>query len=259
MADPAATSAPVTGLVATVEYTVVVVAQYSDGGHAASAPASGTPSALSSAPGQPQGLTVALDPAGRAQASFRPTDPVAALVSWDAPPHSEGVLFSEIQWRRGGGSYGTADRAAAGASPASVAVSRLGRTYDTRLRHWNADGPGPWTEEAGWLAAFEPDPPLNARLIPSDGTPGCRLVRPAVQRWQSGHRVPHRAPRGLVGPLEHRPGRRAGAPDLAGRAGQRHPLRGAAERPQRGRHPAWPPQPSRARPRCCPLSPWTWR
>ena len=170
VADPAATSVPVTGLVATVEYTVVVVAQYSDGVVAASEPASGTPSALSSAPGQPQGLTVAPDPTARARARVSPGRPVAALVSWDAPPNGEGVLFSEIQWRPVAGSYGTAARIAAGASPASIDVSRLGHTYDTRLRHWNADGPGPWTEEAGWLAAFEPDPPRNARLIPSAGS-----------------------------------------------------------------------------------------
>ena len=189
MADPAATSAPVTGLVATVEYTVAVVARYSDGGRGClRCRPVGTPSALSSAPGQPQGLTVAVDPAGRAQASFRPTDPVAALVSWDAPPDGEGVLFSEIQWRHSARFLRhrqTAPRPAR-ARPASAVVEPGRAPMTLRLRHWNADGPGPWIEKAGLVSGFRARPAIQRSAGPlRRKTLEVIWAAPAVRRWQS--------------------------------------------------------------------------
>ena len=173
------TSVRVGDLVADVTYVVVVMAEY-QGGHTAPAPPStGTPTALSTPPGGPQGATFEVHPGARPAAQARPDLPVAVRVSWTAPPPSDGVILTELQWRAEGASYVDANRSALGASPAGVDEFDLGSVYDLRLRHWSVDGPGPWVEGTGLVIAFAPDPPTLVRVDASDASVSPVWVAPA--------------------------------------------------------------------------------
>ena len=186
--EPAtATTAAIDGLVAGVAYQVRVEAHYPSNVSASAAAVSGTPVRQLAALAAPSATTIAADPAGRAAAAANPSDPVGVTVAWTAPAADAAapVLFTELQWRPDTATaHSTDDRARIdGGSPRTVEGFALGATYDFRLRAWNLDGAGAWSDVTGRLVAHTPDAPALASV---DAGAAAGLDSGQVRaRWQA--------------------------------------------------------------------------
>ena len=152
-------------LVPGVTYEVSVVARYTDGAAIASAPVRGVPTSSLSPPGAPQGVAMAADPASRDDAAADPSAEHPMKIEWDAPPATEDVTFSELQWKQRELSWDDSHSAQLEASGATVDQFRLGEEYDLRLRHWNAHGAGAWVTKRVQMA-YAPDAPTLRSVSP---------------------------------------------------------------------------------------------
>ena len=164
------TSVVLSGLVAGVEYRVRVEAHFDDGTTGSSPDLVATPRPAQAPLAAPGGVGFGVDPSDRSAAEVTPQLPVSLIVVSTAPPATPAqapVLFRELEWKsQDAASY--QDRVRVDADSQSVDGFVLGQAYDLRLRAWNLDGPGAWSNTSRVLVAFAPDPPGLGSPVAAD-------------------------------------------------------------------------------------------